>query len=122
MILAGGNNDWTLIGNRIEVYNGWKAGNRTPNTVITLTRGQAKSMTAAGNYVFVGYYAMPNIDIFDLATGALVLSMTSNNDVYVGNDVDSMYGISAYRKSNGQYLITKDDYNANKVVLYQWTP
>jgi hypothetical protein len=122
MILAGGSADWTLIGNRIEVYNGWKAGNRTPNTVITLSRGQAKSLTASGNYVFVGYYAVPNIDIFDLATGTLVLSMTTNNDVYVGNDVDSMYGINAYRKSNGQYLVTKDDYNANKVVLYQWTP
>lgn len=122
MILAGGSSDWTVIGNRIEVYNGWKTGNRTPNTVITLSRGQAKSMAAAGNYVFVGYYAMPNIDIFDLTTGALVLSMTTNNNVYVGNDVDSMYGVRAYRKSNGQYLITKDDYNASKIVLYQWIP
>jgi hypothetical protein len=122
MVLAGGSTDWTLIGNRIEVYNGWKTGNRTPNTVINLNRAQAKAMAAAGDYLFVGYYAMPNIDVFNLVTGALVLSMATSNSVYVGNDVDSMYGIRAYRKANGQYIVTKDDYNTNKVVLYLWTP
>ncbi|RBL89568.1 T9SS type A sorting domain-containing protein [Chitinophaga flava] len=123
MVLAGGNADWTLIGNRIEVYRGWQAGNRTPNVVITLSRAQAKSMSAAGNYLFVGYYAIPDIDVFDLSTGALVLTMNSSNPaVYVGNDVDSQYGIRAYHRSTGEYLITKDDYNANKVVLHRWTP
>ena len=122
MVLAGGNTDWTLIGNRVEVYNGWVAGNRTPNVVITLTRAQAKAMTAAGNYLFVGYYAIPNIDVFDLTTGSLVLSMTTNNSVYVGNDVDSGYGLKAYHKSTGEYLIMKDDYNATKVVVYRWNP
>lgn len=123
MVLAGGNTDWTLIGNRIEVYRGWKAGNRTPNLVITLSRAVAKSMSAAGNYLFVGYYAIPDIDVFDLSTGALVLTMnTSNPAVYVGNDVDSQYGIKAYHRTTGEYLITKDDYNANKIVLYRWTP
>jgi hypothetical protein len=123
MVLAGGNTDWTLIGNRIEVYRGWLAGNRTPDTVITLSRAQAKSMSAAGNYLFVGYYAIPEIDVFNLTTGALVLTMTSANPaVYVGNDVDSEYGIKAYHRSNGQYMITKDDYNANKIVLHLWTP
>ncbi|HWV65272.1 T9SS type A sorting domain-containing protein [Chitinophaga sp.] len=123
MVLAGGSTDWTLIGNRIEVYHGWVAGNRTPDTVITLSRAQAKSMSAAGNYLFVGYYAIPDIDVFDLTTGALVLTMNSSNpNVYVGNDVDSQYGIKAYHRSTGEYMITKDDYNANKVVLYLWTP
>ncbi|MBO9732515.1 MAG: T9SS type A sorting domain-containing protein [Chitinophaga sp.] len=123
MVLAGGNTDWTLIGNRIEVYRGWVAGNRVPNTVITLSRAQAKSMSAAGNYLFVGYYAIPDIDVFDLSTGALVLTMNSSNPaVYVGNDVDSQYGIKAYHRSTGEYYITKDDYNGNKVVLYIWTP
>jgi hypothetical protein len=122
MILAGGNADWTLIGNRIEVYNGWVAGNRTPNMVITLSRSQAKAMTAAGNYLFVGYYAIPNVDVFDLTTGSLVLSMTTNNSVYVGNDVDSGHGLKAYHKSTGEYLIMKDDYNAAKVVIYRWNP
>lgn len=122
MILAGGSTDWTLIGNKIEVYNGWKAGNRIPNTVIALNRAQAKAITAAGDYLFVGYYAVPNIDAFNLATGRLEITFTGNDKVYVGNDTDSQYGIKAFRKSNGEYLVTKDDYNGSKVVIYHWTP
>lgn len=122
MILAGGNADWTLIGNRVEVYNGWLAGNRTPNVVITLSRAQAKAMTAAGSYLFVGYYAVNNIDVFSLTTGALVLTMTGTNGVHTGNDTDSMYGIKAYKKSNGQYMVTKDDYNTTKNVIYTFVP
>jgi hypothetical protein len=122
MVLAGTDSDWTLIGNRVEVYNGWLAGNRTPNTVITLSRAQAKSMSAAGDYLFVGYYAIPTIDVFSLATGNLVLSLNASNGVYAGNDVDSQYGVLAYHKSSGDYIICKDDYNAAKVVLYLWTP
>jgi hypothetical protein len=120
MVLAGGNPDWTLIGNRIEVYRGWLAGNRIPNTVITLTRAQAKSMAVAGDYVFIGYYALPTIDIFDLDTGILVDSLNAGEGVYAGNDVDSEYGVQAFHKSTGEYLVTKDDYNAAKVVVYTW--
>ena len=122
MILAGGHRDWTLMGNRVEIYKGWLTGNRTPSSVITLTRSQAKAMTAAGSYLFVGYYAVNNVDVFDLKTGALVLSMTESDNVYVGHDVDSMYGLRAYQKKDGRYLISKDDYNATKNVLYTFVP
>lgn len=121
MVLAGGSSDWTLIGNRVEVYNGWLAGNtNSPNTVITLTRAQAKSMSAAGDYLFVGYYATNTLDIFALDGGALVQTLTNSSSVYVGNDIDSMYGIKAYQKTNGQYQITKDNYNGSSVVIYTW--
>jgi len=122
MVLAGGSSDWTLIGNRIEVYKGWLAGNRIPNTVITLNRAQAKSLTVAGDYVFIGYYAIPTIDIFNLETGRLADSLIAGDGVYPGNDVDSEYGLQAYRRSTGEYLITKDDYNGSKVVVYTWNP
>jgi len=122
MVLAGGSTDWTLVGNRIEVYNNWIAGNRTPNQVITLSRAQAKSIAAAGSYLFVGYYAIPNVDVFNLTTGSLVLTLVSNNNVSVGNDTDSMYSIHAYLRSDGEYMITRDDYNTNKVVIYRWNP
>ena len=122
MILAGGSPDWVLMGSRVEVYRGWLAGNRTPDTVITLRRAQAKAMAAAGAYLFVGYYAVNNIDVFDLSTGALVLTMTASDGVDPGNDVDSMYGLRAYQKTDGRYLVTKDDYNHSKIVVYTFTP
>ncbi|MCG5075534.1 SMP-30/gluconolactonase/LRE family protein [Paraburkholderia tagetis] len=128
MILAGmtGSTDWTAVGSRIEVYHGWLAGNTgAPNPVITLTSANPKSITAAGNELFVGYvHTVPNIDAFNLTTGALdtTLINSSASTVYVGNDVDSMYGLRAYRRSTGEYVVTKDNYNGTSIVVYRWTP
>jgi len=118
-------NDWSSLGTRVEVYQGWRAGNtNAPNTVITLTNVNPKTMAAAGNYLFVGYvHTVPNIDAYNLTTGTLDLTMTnaSPSTVYVGNDIDSMYGLSAYQKSNGQYIVTKDNYNGASVVIHTMT-
>ncbi|MFD1560151.1 SMP-30/gluconolaconase/LRE-like region family protein [Paraburkholderia silviterrae] len=117
--------DWTSIGTRVEVYHGWKAGNQTNPVVINLTSTNPKSMTAAGNYLFVGYvHTVPNIDAFNLTTGSLDNTLINSNpsNVYVGNDVDSMYGLRSVLRSNGEYVVTKDDYNGTSIVVYRWTP
>lgn len=129
MILAqgiAGSWDWTAMQSRIEVYHGWSAGNTTkPNPVINLTSANPKSITAAGNYLFVGYvHTVPNIDAFNLTTGNLdtTLINSSGGTVDVGNDVDSMYGLRAYLRSAGEYVITKDNYNGSSMIVYRWTP
>ncbi|RQU09635.1 SMP-30/gluconolaconase/LRE-like region family protein [Burkholderia cenocepacia] len=129
MILAqglAGNWDWTAMNGHIEVYRGWKNGNTsTPNPVINLTSANPKSIAAAGHYLFVGYvHTVPNIDVFDLNTGALVTTLTNSNAsaMDVGNDVDSMYGVQAYLRSTGEYVITKDNYNGSSIVVYRWRP
>ncbi|MCP3713637.1 SMP-30/gluconolaconase/LRE-like region family protein, partial [Paraburkholderia sp. CNPSo 3274] len=111
MILAQGivgSTDWTSIGTRIEVYHGWVAGNTTaPNPVINITSANPKSINA-----------------FNLTTGSLdtTLINSSPDTVYVGNDVDSMYGLRSYLRSNGEYMVTKDNYNGSGIVVYRWTP
>ena len=129
MILASGvpgSTDWTSIGTRVEVYHGWKAGNTTsPNPVITLTQTMnPKTMAAAGNYLFVGYAGTtPNIDAFNLTTGVLDNTLAnSTSTIYLGNDVDSMYGVRAYLTSGGEYVVTKDNYNATSLIVQRWTP
>ncbi len=129
MILTGEDasiTDWTAVGTRVEVYHGWLAGNTSaPNPVITLTSANPKSIAAAGNYLFVGYvHTVPNIDAFNLTTGAIDTTLINSNPnaVYVGNDVDSMYGLRAYLRSTGEYVVTKDNYNAASAVVYRWTP
>ncbi|CAB3644804.1 hypothetical protein LMG24238_00625 [Paraburkholderia sediminicola] len=129
MILAqgiAGSWDWTAIQSRIEVYHGWSAGNTTkPNPVINLTSANPKSIAAVGNYLFVGYvHTVPNIDAFNLTTGNLdtTLINSSAGTVDVGNDVDSMYGLRAYLRAAGEYVITKDNYNGSSIVVYRWTP
>jgi hypothetical protein len=67
---------------------------------------------------------VPNIDAFNVTTGTLDTTLIngSPNAVYVGNDVDSMYGIRAYLKSTGEYMVSKDNYNGSSVVIHHWTP
>src|SRR5258706_4805370 len=129
MILAQGivgSTDWTSIGTRVEVYHGWRAGNQTsPNPVINITSPNAKSITAAGNYLFVGYvHTVPNIDAFNLTTGSVDTTLINTNPdkVDVGNDVDSVFGLRSYRRSTGEYVVTKDNYNGSSIVVYRWTP
>ncbi|CAH2895629.1 MAG: Glutamate synthase [NADPH] large chain (EC [uncultured Paraburkholderia sp.] len=129
MILAqgvAGSWDWTAIQSRVEVYHGWSAGNTTrPQSVIKLTGANPKSITAAGNYLFVGYvHTVPNIDAFNLTTGQLDTTLINNTPgtVDVGNDVDSMYGLRAFMRASGEYVVTKDNYNGSSMIVYRWTP
>ncbi len=121
-----GSTDWTSIGTRVEVYHGWRAGNQTsPNPVINIASPNPKSITASGNYLFVGYvHTVPNIDAFNLTTGNVDTTLidSSPSTVYVGNDVDSMYGLRSFLRSSGEYVVTKDNSNGSSIVVYRWTP
>ena len=125
ILLTANGTDWTSLGGRVEVYHGWKAGNTTnPNPVINLKATQnPKGHAAAGNYLFISYvHTVPDIDAYNLTTGTNDLTMTSADpNVAVGNDVDSMYGIRAYQKANGQYVISKDNYNNNSIIIHTMT-
>ncbi|MFL9892833.1 SMP-30/gluconolaconase/LRE-like region family protein, partial [Paraburkholderia sp. RL17-381-BIF-C] len=97
----------------------------TPNPVINITGANPKSIVAAGNYLFVGYvHTVPNVDAFNLTTGQLDVTLVNSNPnmVDVGNDADSMYGLRAYRRSTGEYEVTKDNYNDSSIVVYRWVP
>lgn len=52
--------------------------------------------------------------------GKLDITLANSNPNMV--DVDSMYGLRAYRRSTGEYEVTKDDYNDSNVVVYRWAP
>jgi hypothetical protein len=125
-----GSTDWTSIGTRIEVYHGWSAGNTTsPNPVINLTHAGAKSIDAAGRYLFVGYWfgsgqALPNIDAFNLATGNLDATLVNTNSraVDASSAIDAMYGIRAYLRSTGEYVVTKNNVKGSSITVYRWTP
>ncbi|TDY21232.1 SMP-30/gluconolaconase/LRE-like protein [Paraburkholderia sp. BL6665CI2N2] len=125
-----GSTDWTGTGTRIEVYHGWSAGNTTtPNPVINLTHAGAKSIDAAGRYLFVGYWfgsgpALPDIDAFNLATGNLdaTLVNTSSRTVDASSAIDAMYGVKAYLRSTGEYVVTKNNVKGSSIAVYRWTP
>jgi hypothetical protein len=128
MILAQGiigSADWTSMGSRVEVYHGWLAGNHTmPNPVITFSSNIPKSIAAAGNYLFVGYGTSPNLDAFNLSTGAVDMTLANTNptQMNLGTNVDSIYSVRALLRSTGEYVVTRDNYNDSSIDVYHWTP
>jgi hypothetical protein len=93
-----------------------------PSPVININDANAKSITAADNYLFVGYvHTVPNIDAFNLTTGNLDTTFVNGNPnaVNVNSDVDLTYRLRAYRRCTGEYEVTKDNYNGSSVVVYR---
>jgi hypothetical protein len=115
--------DWTTPAGRVEVYHGWMSGNtHTPSLVFDITAKNPKALAVAGQYLFVGYvHTVPNIDAFNLKTGKVDITLvdaSTPDKVYVGNDVDSMYGLQAYKTDTGEYIVTKDNYNGASITVH----
>jgi len=123
--------DWTALGGRVEVYGSWSArssaggaGAPGPDAVLDISlpgaAAKPKALALAGGHLFVSYVPyVPNITAFDLGTGRAAFSLTSSNSsVYVGKDVDSMYGVQAVATPGGGFVVTKTNYNGAWVTVH----
>ncbi|MDX6765823.1 MAG: hypothetical protein SFU85_03440 [Candidatus Methylacidiphilales bacterium] len=112
-------------GTRIARFNSWSTGNRTAAWDISVPR--ATAITAEGDYIFVGYGNLGNniesgsIDVYTLASGTFVGSIHAGPEVMnISGALDIPYGISVYKRSNGEYLIFEEDDWHAKVMMFRW--
>jgi hypothetical protein len=83
-----------------------------------------KAMSVAGDYLFITYMKPPQVLIFDARTGKPVATLTPGPEVggpHVGW-VDVPYGVKAFKRSNGEYLIFNEEDWRGKVLMYRWAP
>jgi hypothetical protein len=123
---------WGLIGSVLARYDNWKAGNRTAKYVIDLPKDDAglhpKSLDVAGDYIFAvmvqptgGKPAM--VHVWNANTGNKVGTMVPGPEV--GGDsgwVDMPYGLRAYKRSNGEYIVLVEEDARAKNLMYRWCP
>ncbi|MDB9486328.1 hypothetical protein PN492_07175 [Dolichospermum circinale CS-537/01] len=119
--------DTGVVGSEIVRFDNWSRGNPTPKwrTVVPYdTTGQRKVSTAAmsiaGDYVFAVTVKTAEVYVYKAATGELVQKMSPGPEV--GNKsgwVDIPYGIRAFRRANGQYLVFVEENWQGKVLVYQ---
>ena len=119
--------DTGVVGSEIVRFDNWSRGNPTPKwrTVVPYdTTGQRKVSTAAmsiaGDYVFAVTVKTAEVYVYKAATGELVKKMSPGPEV--GNKsgwVDIPYGIRAFRRANGQYLVFVEENWQGKVLVYQ---
>ncbi len=126
---------WKVMGRVICRYDNWNKGSRTPLWQIVPDyvadgswKGKPASMSVAGDYVFVVHVVGGRIEVYKAQTGAPVGYLKPGPEVggALPGDavgwVDIPEGISAYRRSTGEYLVFVEEDWKSKILMYQWMP
>jgi hypothetical protein len=119
--------DSGVVGSEIIRYDNWNKGNRTPRwrTVIPYdTTGKREVMTAAmsvaGDYVFAVTGKTSEVYVYKAATGKQVQKLKPGSEVAGESGwIDIPYGIRAFRRSNGEYIVFVEEDLKGKVIMYQ---
>lgn len=79
-----------------------------------------KAMDVAGNRVFAVTMQNPVVVMWDATTGEEIMQMAPGEEVYGQSGwVDIPYGLRAFKRTNGDYLVfVEEDWKA-KVIVYQ---
>ncbi|MCL2550533.1 MAG: hypothetical protein FWE75_00130 [Actinomycetia bacterium] len=127
------NAHWKECGKVLVRYDKWSTGNRTPTWSLVLPWDTAANpvvtmvtMDYAGDYIFAcGIATRGQVWVWKAADASPVGTWQPGANVG-GVDrtgwVDVPYGLTATRRSNGDYLVQVEDDLFNKVLLYRWTP
>jgi len=125
LIVADEGSDMRHIG-RVFICPHYLAGNRKPVSFISGAGAEAGCVAAVGEYVFTGgWKARGRICINRLDDGAEI-GVFDPGPMVGGVEntgwMDVLTGISAFQRSDGEYLVfVEEDYKA-KVLLYRWKP
>jgi hypothetical protein len=127
------NAHWKECGKVLVRYDRWSTGNRTPTWTLLLPWDTAATpvvtmvgLAWAGDYVFAcGIETRGQVWVWKAADASPVGTWQPGAGVG-GVDrtgwVDIPYGLTATRRSTGDYLVQVEDDLFNKVLLYRWTP
>jgi hypothetical protein len=116
------------IGSEIARFDNWSRGNRTPSWRIILPTDSSAppevlppaAMSIAGDYVFVTTVKTWEVYVYETKTGKLVQKLKPGAEVSGELGwVDIAYGIRAFRRSNGEYLVFVEEDFKGKVIMYQ---
>ncbi|MBW4457639.1 MAG: hypothetical protein KME55_36135 [Nostoc indistinguendum CM1-VF10] len=119
--------DAGVAGSEIARFDNWNKGNRTPRWRIVIpydTTGKREvstaAMSVAGDYVFAVTVKTAEVYVYNAKTGAQVQQLKPGPEV--GSEsgwIDIPYGIRAFRRSNGEYLVFVEENWKGKVIVYR---
>jgi len=81
-------------------------------------------LAAAGDYIFTGWNwhggatGFSQVWVYSLTTGAYVGRLDPGTETMQ----DIGYGITAFKRSNGEYLVNIEDDGLGKCIMYRWCP
>lgn len=118
--------DWGLAGTEIVRYDNWSRNKKlrwrialpyNPNSNPKL---HIKSIDVAGERVFAVASKMAEVFVYDSKTGKQLQKITPGAEVGKESGwVDIPYGIRAFRRANGEYLVFVEENAKGKVMMYR---
>ena len=124
VLITTGNRD--LKSGQVYLVDHWSRGNRAARLICSLGSPEPATFAVAGDYLFdCGWQTNAKVWVTDLSTGKSIGTMSVPNSM--GGDrgtgwVDIGYGLTAYRRKDGEYLVAVEDDAYAKDVLYRWHP
>ena len=81
-----------------------------------------KAMSIAGDYLFLSYMQQPKILIYELGSGKQVGTLAPGPEVGHVGWTDLPYGVKAFRRADGEYVILNEEVVHGKILMYRWKP
>jgi hypothetical protein len=120
---------WKEVGRVLVRYDKWSSGNPVQRYAITLPwQTQSKpiatiiGLTVEGQYIF-GVEPVGAVHVWDKDSGKEIGVIRPGPEVGGASGwVDVPNGISAAKRTNGEYLVFVEEDARGKVMMYRWKP
>jgi hypothetical protein len=115
------------VGSEIARFDNWSKGNRKERWRVVLPIDTSKppeaippqSISVAGDYVFAVTVKTSEVYMYNTATGAFVDKLKPNPIADQSGWVDIAYGVRAFQRKNGEYLVFVEEDLKGKVVIHR---
>ena len=125
LIVADEGSDMRHLG-KVFVCQGYLAGNRKTVSFVSGAGGETACVAVAGDYVFTGGWKERGRIFVNRLSDASAVGTLEPGPTVGGLEntgwIDLLTGITAHRRTDGEYLVfVEEDYRA-KVLMYRWKP
>lgn len=125
LVVAEEGSDMRHIG-RVFICPRYLAGNRKAVSFVSGDGKEAECIAAVGDYVFTGGWKGRGRVWVNRLSDAAAVGELDPGPIVGGMEntgwIDILTGISAFKRSTGEYLVFVEEDYKGKVLLYRWTP
>ena len=119
--------EWGIVGTEMVRYDNWSTTKNVRWRVALPYQTAAepirvvKAMDVAGDRVFAVDSRTAVVYVYDAATGASVTTLKPGLEVKSESGmIDIPYGLRAYRRANGKYLVFVEEDAKAKIIMYRY--
>jgi hypothetical protein len=118
---------WGLIGKTIARFDNWSTDAQLRwqfNPQFDCESADTpRAMSIAGDYLFVAQFQTAWIWVYRLEDGQLMGTMRPDEAVgFYSGWIDVPFGIDAFQRSDGEYVILVEENGRHKNIMYRWRP